>query len=217
LPSPLDHQIRVVIGYLREAQLLDNTIVAFTSDHGHMVGEHGLWCMTPFYEMSAKIPLVIMPARGDQRIRPGSTDPRLAEFGDLMPTLLDLAGIPIPKHVDRLSLVSQPQREYLYGEHGEGEAAMRMIREGCYKLIYYPVGNHTQLFDLEADPRECHDLARDPAHADTLAHLRQRLLENLYGSDLEWVRDGTLVGLPPRRYVPAPDRNLRSQRGLKFL
>jgi arylsulfatase A-like enzyme len=213
----IDHQIRLVIGTLREAGLLDNTILVFTSDHGHMVGEHGLWCMTPFYEMSAKIPLILVGAKGDKRLRPGATDDRLAEFGDLMPTLLDLCGLSIPPAVDRQSLAGETRREYLYGEHGEGVAAMRMIRAGRYKLIYYPIGNQTQLFDIESDPRECHDLAGDPRHADARQHLTNLLVENLYGEDENWLHNGQFRGLPHEEYVPAPDRNLRGQRGLRFL
>ena len=213
----IDHQIRVVIGTLREAGLLDNTVLVFTSDHGHMMGEHGLWCMTPFYEMSAKIPLVVVPKKGDDRLRAGATDDRLAEFGDLMPTLLDLAGVPIPASVDRLSLAGARRRDALYGEHGEGAAAMRMVRAGRHKLIYYPPGNRAQLFDVEADPRECRDLAGSPAHAGDLERLKAMLVENLYGDDLNWLKDGRLAGLPDEAYTPPSDRGLRGQRGLRFL
>ncbi|MDA0746511.1 MAG: sulfatase-like hydrolase/transferase [bacterium] len=213
----IDHQIRIVIGTLREAGLLDNTIVLFTSDHGHMVGEHGLWCMTPFYEMSAKIPFILMPTQGDKRIQPGSTDHRLAEFGDIMPTLLDLAGVPIPDHVDRQSLVTNQKRDHLYGEHGEGQAAMRMVHDGRFKLIYYPVGNQEQLFDIDNDPRECTDLAQNPTHANDLNRLKKILIDNLYGDDTTWIKNGELVGLPAKEYVPAPNRAMRNQRGLRFM
>ena len=213
----IDHQIRVVIGYLRECGLLDNTIVVFTSDHGHMVGEHGLWCMTPFYEMSARIPLVVMPVRGDARLPAGTHDGRLAEFADIMPTLLDLTGVPIPDQVDRQSLAGDRRRDELYGEHGEGSAAMRMVHDGRFKLIYYPVGNQAQLFDVENDPRETRDLAGDTGHAGILDRLRNRLVANLYGEDLNWIEDGELVGLPAREYVPSAKRAMRGQRGLRYM
>ena len=213
----IDHQIRVVIGYLRENALIDNTIIVFTSDHGHMVGEHGLWCMTPFYEMSAKIPLIVVPSKEDERLQGGVADDRLAEFADIMPTLLDLAGLPIPNHVDRLSLAGDQRRAYLYGEHGENQAAMRMIRQGAHKLIYYPVGNRKQLFDIDADPLELEDLTEHGDYPETLSRLEKLLVSELYGNDLGWVKDGELVGLPDIEYVPTPDRNLRNQRGLRFM
>ena len=219
----IDHQIRLLFGQLREEGILDDTIVVFTSDHGHMIGEHGLWCMTPFYEMSAKIPLVIVPPDEETRLAPGTTDGRLAEFGDLMPTLLDLCGLPVPETVDGLSLAGDGRRDHLYGEHFEDELATRMIRAGRYKLIYYAAGNVAQLFDIEADPRETTDLSGDAPHAEELAHLEGLLLEELYGSDQAWVRDGELVGLPLPAFSPHGKRalinpkGLMNQRGLRFL
>ena len=116
----IDHQIRLLIGILREVGILDDTIIVFTSHHGHMIGEHGLWMMTPFYEMSAKIPLIIIPPVGDNHYPIGSEDKRIAEFGDIMPTLLEMCGLPIPETVESNSLWSDRRREYLYGEHYEG-------------------------------------------------------------------------------------------------
>ncbi|MEE2658028.1 MAG: sulfatase-like hydrolase/transferase [Candidatus Latescibacterota bacterium] len=212
----IDHQIRVVLGYLRENGLLDDTVVVFTSDHGHMAGEHGMFCMTPFYEMSAKIPLVVVPATGDERITPGSRDDRLVEFGDIAPTLLDLADVEIPAHMDRISALSDTRREYLYGEHGEGKAAMRMVHDGRYKLIYYPVGNRSQLFDVSADPCDAHDLSANAAHAADLQRLTGRLMAELYGEDTGWMKDDKLIGLPDERFTPSGDLSLRGQRGLRF-
>ena len=213
----LDHQIRVVIGTLREAGLADNTIIAFTSDHGHMVGEHNMWAMTPFYEASAHIPMLLVPAKGDPRLQPATTDDRFVEFGDLMPTLLDLAGVPIPAHVNQLSMVGDARREYVYGEHGEGYAAQRMIRRGKYKLVYAAAGNKTQLFDIEADPRETRDLAGDPALAGELEELLGLLVHSSYGNDDQWIKEGKVVGLPHKPFVPGDIRHLQGQRGLRFL
>ena len=134
-----------------------------------------------------------------------------------MPTLLDLAGIPIPDYVDRHSLAGDRRRDELYGEHGEGTAAMRMVHDGRFKLIYYPVGNQAQLFDVANDPRESRDLAGDSGFADTLNRLKSRLVEHLYGEDLNWLKDGELVGLPAMQYVPSAKRAMRGQRGLRFM
>ena len=134
-----------------------------------------------------------------------------------MPTLLDLTGVPIPDQVDRQSLAGDRRRDELYGEHGEGSAAMRMVHDGRFKLIYYPVGNQAQLFDVENDPRETRDLAGDTGHAGILDRLRNRLVANLYGEDLNWIEDGELVGLPAREYVPSAKRAMRGQRGLRYM
>ena len=215
--TQIDHQIRIVIGYLREAGLLDNTILAFTSDHGHMLGEHNMWAMTPFYEASSHIPMIIVPAKGDDRLAPATEDDRFVEFGDLMPTLLDLAGLDIPEHVNQLSMIGETKREYVYGEHGEGYAAQRMIRRGKYKLVYAAAGNMAQLFDIESDPRETKDLATDPAFAGELDELLSLVVANSYGNDDEWIKGGQVVGLPHKPFVGGDIRGLQGQRGLRFM
>jgi arylsulfatase A-like enzyme len=213
LCTHIDHQLRIVIGTLREEGLLDNTIILFTSDHGDMLGDHGFWAKRLFYEGSANIPMILVGAKGDQRVEPRTADDRLVGLQDVMPTLLDLAGIDIPESVEGLSMVGEQRRADLYGECSEGYDATRMIHDGRYKLIYYAGGNVTQLFDLQEDPRELHNLAACPEHADTLDRLTARLIEELYGSDEQWLQEGRLVGLPARPNQPVPNRGLYGQRG----
>lgn len=213
----LDHQIRVILGFLREEKLDSNTIVVFTSDHGHMIGNHGMWCMAPFYEMSAKIPLIVVPTSKDDRIPRNRKDDLLAEFGDIMPTLLELAGLPIPETVDAISLIGDERREHLYGEYGEGVNAMRMIREGRFKLIYYPCGNRLQLFDLEKDTRETCDLSANLKYSDHLERLKTLMMENFYGDDEGWVKDGLLVGTPEPESRQTRRCSFGNQRGLRFI
>ena len=213
LCTHIDHQLAVVLGTLREEGLLDNTIVAFTSDHGDMLGNHRMWAKRVFYENSANVPLILLGAAGDDRVGTRRVDDRLVGWQDVMPTLLDLAGVGIPDTVEGLSMVGAEQREWLYGESGEDGHATRMVHAGRYKLIYYPVGNCRQLFDLQADPRELTDLASDPAHAGVMNSLTEILVSRFYGGDEDWVRDGQLVGLPGRRFHPGPNRGLSSQRG----
>ena len=131
--------------------------------------------------------------------------------------MLDLAGIPIPDNMDRLSLIGEEKRDHLYGEHGEGNMAMRMIRKDRYKLIYYAMGNRVQLFDREKDPQECEDLADEAGSAGVRQELEELLISEMYGEDLEWVKGGKLVGLPDPGYVARGTRDLRGQRGLRFM
>ena len=208
----IDHQIRLLIGCLREEGLLDDTIVLFVSDHGDMLGHHGLWAKPPMLEWSARIPMILMPtaagdAAGHQR------DDQLAELRDVMPTLLDLCAIPIPDTVEGASLVSGQRREHLYCEHFEDAKAMRMVRSGPHKLIWYPVGNRVQLFDVEQDPLELRDLADDPSHGGARERLTRLLVGELYGTDEQWVADGQLVGEPDRELPPMTNRGLSGQRG----
>ena len=136
LCTHIDHQLRVVIGTLREEGLLDETIICFTSDHGDMLGQHGLWAKQIFYEESANVPMLLLGTAADARVGHHRTGERLVGLQDVMPTLLDLAGIEIPASVEGLSMVGERRREFLYGEHCEGDNASRMIHDGRYKLLY---------------------------------------------------------------------------------
>jgi arylsulfatase A-like enzyme len=213
LCTHIDHQLRVVIGTLREERLLENTIILFTSDHGDMLGNHGQWAKRLFYEDSASVPMILMGTANDNRVGHHRIDNRLVGWADVMPTLLGLAGIDIPDTVEGLSMVGNQKRDYLYGECSEGLNATRMIHDGRHKLIYYPVGNHTQVFDLQTDPKELHNLSDSPDHAHIKNHLTQCLISELYGGDETWVQNGQLVGLPDHTYAPKPNRGLSGQRG----
>ena len=92
---------------------------------------------------------------------------------------------------------------------------MRMLRKERHKLIYYPLGNRTQLFDVVSDPYECEDLAGHADSAETERELTALLIGELYGEDLEWVQDGRLVGIDGAATL-RPDRALRGQRGIRF-
>jgi arylsulfatase A-like enzyme len=213
LCTHIDHQLRVLIGSLREEDLLDDTVICFTSDHGDMLGNHGMWAKKLFYEPSANIPMILVGTANDKRVGHHRVDDRIVGWQDVMPTLLDLAGIDIPDTVEGLSMVGERRREYLYGEVGEGDHATRMIRQGRHKLIYYPVGNTRQLFDVDADPHEALDLSGSADHAELLEDLTAKLIGELYGGDEAWAEGGNLVGKANRTFKPGPNRGLSSQRG----
>jgi arylsulfatase A-like enzyme len=225
LCTHIDFFIRSIIGTLREEKVLDNTIIAFTSDHGDMLGTHNLWAKNLFYEGSAQIPLIIVPTEDCKAFQPGTTDDRLVELRDLMPTLLEMTGLPIPRSVEGMSLVNPANnREYVYGEIWEDDRATRMIRTKKYKLIYYAVGNRFQLFDMEEDPKEMHDLSAELAYGGVLKELKDRLVSCLYGDDLSWLEKGSLKGLPDREFKLKPsqqnvgilkNRDLLLQRGIR--
>ena len=216
LCTHIDHQIRSVIGTLREEGILDDTITCFTSDHGDMLGDHGMWAKQVLYENSAGIPMILMGRAGDERVGFDRRDGRLVCLQDVMPTLLDLCGIPVPDSVEGLSMVGGEKRDLLFGEFGDRGHCSRMIRDRNHKLIYYPVGNRIQLFDLEEDPRELRDLAEEPSQAGVRESLTLALISRLYGSDRDWVEADRLVGEPHRDFKPGPNRDLSSMRGDHF-
>ncbi len=210
----IDHQIRKVIGTLREEGLLEDTYILFTSDHGDMLGNHGLWAKRCFYEYSARVPLILAGPANDGKVKKNHVDSRLTGIQDIMPTLLDLCDIPIPETVEGISAVGSTRRDFLYGEEAEGMNATRMIHDGRYKLIYYASGNCFQLFDIDNDSQELIDLSEDENYTSKFEELKEKLLENLYGTDKEWVdKKNDLKGLPPQEYVYKPIPGLFGQRG----
>ncbi len=213
LCTHIDHQLRLVIGTLREEGLLKDTIICFTSDHGDLLGDHGMFQKALFYERAINIPLIIVPTANSAHFDHHTIDDRLVELSDIMPTLLEMAGINVPQGVDGISLLRDERRQYLYGEYGEGAGATRMVRDDRYKLIYYASGNHVQLFDLQTDPQELHNVADDPAFTATKEQLLQRLVDNLYGGDERWIENDRLVGLPGKTGELPPNRDLNGQRG----
>lgn len=216
LSTHIDHQLRVVIGTLREQGLLDNTILLFTSDHGDMLGKHGLWAKKLYYEESARVPMILVGASGGEELGCGSVDDRLVGWQDIMPTLLELAGLPIPTSVQGRSMLSGTRRDMLYGEVSRGAQATRMVHTGRYKLIYYPAGNQVQLFDLEEDPEELVDIAGHPEVSDQRAHMESVMTEQLSGEDRAWVVDGQLVGLPFEQTGRTGNKSLSTQRGVHW-
>ena len=201
LCTQIDHQIRLIVGTLREEGILEDTILLFTADHGEMLGNQGLFQKNLMYRNSVNIPMILVPTT-DSGLRCGTVDDRLVELKDAIPTLMELAGVEVPKHVEGISMVSETkQRDYCYGELWEDDRATRMIMTKTHKLIYYITGNDFQLFDLMKDPHELHDISKETTSQEIMQKLKQLLIDNLYGKDLDIIENGELVGLPGKDYT----------------
>ncbi|MCO4318404.1 choline-sulfatase [Phyllobacterium sp. 21LDTY02-6] len=175
--SYVDDKIGELIETLQTTRMLDDTIILFTSDHGDMLGERGLWFKMNFFEGSARVPLMIA-AHG---IDPAAITRPVSTL-DINPTLAALAGIEIADVMpwtdgcDLTPLLQGGERtEPVLMEYAaEGSnAPLVSIREGRYKFIHCEI-DPPQLFDLESDPLEKVNLAADPAHAATLAGFQEK-------------------------------------------
>ena len=215
LCTHIDHQIRLVLGTLREEGLINDTVIMFTADHGDMLGNHNQWAKDQMNDDSNRVPMILCGAPIERRMGHHRVDDRLIGLADVMPTLLDAAGLDIPDHVEGRSMLDSESRSCIYGEWGYGEAATRMLRDRRYKLIYLPRGNDMLLFDMLSDPDELHNLAHRPEHAATVRTLSQQLIEHLDEEDRRaWVSDGHFTGLPRGDLPePLPAYGLRGQRG----
>ncbi|QPL04689.1 MULTISPECIES: arylsulfatase [Actinomyces] len=199
----IDTQISRVLQAMGEFGVLENTYVVFVSDHGDMMGDHNLWRKGYPYEGSARIPFLV----AGPDVRPGTHCNEIVELRDVMPTLLELAGVDVPDGVEGRSLADRlrgeepgPWRDYLHGEHTLFEQSLQWIRwrgpapeTHDLKYVWWSQDGREQLFDLTEDPGECHDLAADPAAAADLESGRQALVTELTGREEGFVVDGRLV------------------------
>jgi arylsulfatase A-like enzyme len=183
----VDENVGRMLDALDRDGVADDTIIVYTSDNGFFLGEHGLFDKRLMYEPSIRVPLLV---RYPARIAAGRVDrSHLVLNVDVAPTLLELAGIPVPVWMQGRSLVpllegkDSPWRDaflYEYYEYPAEHCARknRGIRTDRWKLIHFwEQPEEWELYDLRADPDETNNLAGKREHAATLTRLRTRLAE----------------------------------------
>lgn len=203
----LDDCIGELLDGLQKAGLLENTYVIYTSDHGEMAGEHGMWSKRSYYEGSAAVPLLIAG--------PGITGGRVitspVELLDFFPTFCELAGIPIPDNLDGESLVpiltgSADRRKKKFARSNllerPREVLHRMARDDRWKYVEFPE-YPPRLFDMANDPGETTDLlACGDAPADApLEELKKAASAGLSWDEVIAIRDDEIS----RRPEPTPN------------
>ena len=194
----IDEQIGLILRALRARGMYDDALICFVSDHGDMMGDHHHWRKTYAYEGSAHIPFIVkFPAGTSGCSAPGAVDDRVVELRDVLPTFLDAAGVGIPEGMEGLSLLGRgPWRPWLDLEHAtcySDDNYWCALTDGRWKYIRFVHTGREQLFDLEADPAELHDLAGVKRHAARLDLWRTRMAEHLRVRGEAWVRDGKPV------------------------
>jgi len=160
----------------------NNTAVIFTADHGEMLGDHYRWSKGVPYEGSARVPMLI---RAPERfgVRQGAVIDKPVGLEDVMPTVLDMAGLDTPDSVEGRSLLpllrgeDASWRDYIHVQCAG--TAFHSLTDGREKYVWFAADGHEQLFDLQQDPTECIDLARAPGKADRVELWRQRLVREL--------------------------------------
>ena len=190
----LDTELSRLFAALRKHEVLERTLLVVTSDHGEEFMEHGrVEHFIPTYQQVLHVPLMI---RGPG-IPAGMRVEAPVSSVDIVPTLLKLAGLPLPADLDGLDLAPlwsggevQPFEErFLYGEAAGGIQynffgdgffpVFRSVRQGRYKLIYESKGDSYALYDLAADPGEQHDIT--PREPEIAARLIQEMSERYAG------------------------------------
>ena len=178
--SYIDDQVGALLKALSASSLADNAVIIFSSDHGEMLGERGLWLKKTFFDQALRVPLII---NAPGRFAPGRVR-ELASLLDLLPTCASLGSDgawqdPV-EPLDGADLTGylstgdkDPERSVYAELLCEGILApIFMIRRGRFKFITSK-GDPDQLYDLQADPDELVNLAAEAAHAETVAALRR--------------------------------------------
>lgn len=183
--AAVDENMGRILKYLEEKNTLDDTAIVYTSDHGYFLGEWRLFDKRLMHEPSIRVPTMM---RFPKRILAGTIRDETVLDIDVAPTILDLAGVPVPAHFQGKSLLPLSQTAdpsfrkdwyYHYYQGGDESPQNRGIRTAQYKLIHYPdeEPQEFELYDLANDPGEEMNLYGNPDHAALLQRLRNRMLE----------------------------------------
>jgi arylsulfatase A-like enzyme len=182
-----DDNIGKLFQALTDTNQLDDTVIVFSSDHGFFLGEWRMYDKRFMHEPSIRIPLLV---RYPRMVRPAATANEMVLELDIAPTFLEMAGVAVPKSMQGRSLVpllkgEKPaswRKDWLYeyyeypGPHNVRKN--RGVRTERYKLIhYYEPPEEFELYDLQEDPGELHNLYGDPRHAALTQQLKNRIEE----------------------------------------
>ncbi len=186
--SYLDDLIGQLLEALERIGKLENTVIIFTSDHGEMLGERGMWFKKHFFEQSLKVPLIIT---GAGFVAGRAETP--VSLVDLLPTFMGIAeGSGWTSPVEQLdgedlsTFFTSPGKDRLIFAEYLAEATTApifMVRQGRFKFIY-SADDPPLLFDVENDPDELNNLAGSPEHSDTEEQLRSIVLEKWDSAEL---------------------------------
>lgn len=182
----IDYELGRLFGELKTEGVWDDTVVLFASDHGEMLGDHGLFHKQCFYEGAARVPLLLkVPPKWNESLNPGTVVDTPAQVADVCPTLFDLAGCLTEEdrsRMDGISLIDErnlnkPER-WIYGFTSADEGLF-MATDGRWKYTYAIWHGVEQLFDLQTDPSEHTNIAKSPEHRATVQACRERLAKEV--------------------------------------
>ncbi len=174
-----DDATATVLNALTSRGLGDRTLTILASDHGEQLGQHAMYQKMELYEPAVRVPLVV----AGPGVAAGARGEGICSLLDVPPTLLEAAGVAVPRELDGVSLWPSlrgdgplPDRVLPLGCYGNFDLApppdqRRGAVDGRWKLIADGDGRDLELFDLHADPLEMHNLAGDPAVESVVARL----------------------------------------------
>jgi len=199
--SLVDVQVGRIINALEKAGQLDNTIIAFTSDQGFQLGEHGLWKKRVFYEANVRVPLIM---RFPEKIQAGTSISEPVELVDFVPTLMELSGFVPPAGIRGASMMPLIQgkrkkwrkacfseidhSQSMYDELRQGSGRRVMVRTAEWKLDFFMDNRVTDpdgaLYNLKKDPNEQNNVYLNPEFQNIVNKLQNLALDWSAGKDM---------------------------------
>jgi len=198
----VDESIGSTVSFLKENKLDESTIVFYMGDNGFSFGEHGLIDKRQFYEESAKVPMLVW---GPSLLRANKQINNMVQNIDIGPTILDMAGIPMPEHMHGLSFYPLLQEkevkwrdkifyEYYWEYDFPQTPTMHGVRTDRYKYIrYHGIWDTNEFYDLQNDPDEMHNLIASPEH--------QEIVEQLANDLYDWLESTDGMQIPLKRTI----------------
>jgi arylsulfatase A-like enzyme len=186
----VDVQVGRIIQALKDAGLYENTIIAFTSDQGFQLGEHGLWKKRVFYEGNVRTPFIL---RYPKKLPKNKVIQEPVELVDFIPTLMELSGLIVPAEIRGKSLMPLidgkvkhwrqacfseiDHSQSMYDELRQGTGRRVMVRTSEWKMVFFMDSRVKDkdgaLYNLKSDPGEKVNLYNDPQYKEVIANMEQ--------------------------------------------
>ncbi len=177
----IDHEVGRILAALEETGQSENTLVIFMSDHGEMLGDHGIYFKGPhFYDEAVRVPLVL---RLPGVFEGGEIRDGLVELIDLAPTMLEVAGVEPPPHRLQGKSLTDPEfkRDHVFSEYynswTHGDAYGSMLRTADEKIVIYHGTGQGEYYDLSNDPDEFENRFNDPECSNRVRALMQQCFD----------------------------------------
>ncbi len=209
--SMVDQAVGRVLNTLEEKGLMDNTIIIYSSDHGEMLQDKGLYSKEVPFDSAAKIPFIV---RYPDAFKAGSINDNFTDLMDIFPLILELTGIDYNYkahhrnyQLEGQSPLSAPARKEIYSEFGTGNRRWAMLRDHRYKYIYFYNDGKELFYDLKDDPEELVNLiGTDQLPEESFHSLKQQCIEiEKQRAPDGYVVNGDFIKYPPEEFHPFSD------------
>ncbi len=210
--SFIDYQIGRLLAYMEAHNLMDNTLIAFSSDHGEMLGDYNCVGKRNFLDSGARVPMIVVDPQGLRGVR----CPKPVSLVDIMPTFLQAAGITTDINLSGTSLLDiasgAAEREWIACQYQRNEYGMYMAVSERFKYIYSAPDDKEWLFDLHVDPEETRNRAYNPMYLEITRGMKADLIRYYQGEGYTAPFDGDDWLRHPKQSIPEdPDAMLLFQ------